>query len=126
MGSEMCIRDRLLSEGGVGSICVSTVRSGLLCRLLPYRKVRTAVPGMYALNYTSQNTHRPSFAVDDHGEMRVDAQSWAAAAIETKSDEKEISRTIKVCRMKNIVRFLPRGLLKQRQQRKHAAVLKKR
>lgn len=37
--------------------------------------------------------------VDDHGEMRVDAQSWAAMAIETKSDEKEISRSIKVCRI---------------------------
>lgn len=34
--------------------------------------------------------------MDDHGEMRVDAQNWAAAAIETKSDEKEISRAIKV------------------------------
>lgn len=44
-------------------------------------------------------------AVDDHGEMRVDAQSWAAAAIETKSDEKEISRAIKVYRI-NLVRFL--------------------
>lgn len=35
--------------------------------------------------------------VDDHGEMRIDAQNWAAAAIESKSDEKEISRAIKVC-----------------------------
>ncbi|CAM9190282.1 unnamed protein product [Ectocarpus sp. 8 AP-2014] len=33
--------------------------------------------------------------MDDHGEMRVDAQNWAAAAIESKSDEKEISRAIK-------------------------------
>lgn len=37
-----------------------------------------------------------SLTVDDHGEMRVDAQNWAAAAIESKSDEKEISRAIKV------------------------------
>lgn len=38
----------------------------------------------------------PPLAVDDHGEMRVDAQNWAAVAIETKSDEREISRSIKV------------------------------
>lgn len=46
--------------------------------------------------------HRDAFLlllllVDDHGEMRVDAQNWAAAAIESKKDEKEISRAIKVC-----------------------------
>lgn len=39
--------------------------------------------------------------MDDHGEMRVDAQNWAAAAIETKKDEKEISRAVKVGRTKS-------------------------
>ena len=34
--------------------------------------------------------------VDDLGEMRADAQSWAAAAIETQSMEKAISKDIKV------------------------------
>lgn len=62
----------------------------------------------YVRTLISRNTHPPFvLAVDDHGEMRVDAQSWAAAAIETKSDEKEISRAIKVCRMNNLVGFLP-------------------
>lgn len=40
--------------------------------------------------------------MDDHGEMRVDAQNWAAAAIETKKDEKEISRAVKVSRIESM------------------------
>lgn len=48
--------------------------------------------------------------VDDHGEMRADAQHFAAAAIETKSDEKEISRAIKVLRSVLIDFLFPAGL----------------
>ncbi|CAM9669936.1 unnamed protein product [Chrysoparadoxa australica] len=33
--------------------------------------------------------------MDDHGEMRVDAMAWAAAAIETKPFERDISKEIK-------------------------------
>lgn len=48
------------------------------------------------MHFQHDQHHTPLLTVDDHGEMRVDAQNWAAAAIESKSDEKEISRAIKV------------------------------
>lgn len=49
----------------------------------------------------------PVSTVDDHGEMRVDAQNWAAAAIESKSDEKEISRAIKVQSIFGVFGYFP-------------------